>query len=49
VCFVILNIVRPGYADPLFQNEIGRKLIYGTLISMTVGFFVIRRIVRVKY
>jgi tight adherence protein B len=49
LCFLLLNIVKPGYGDPLFENEAGRKMIYGTLVSMTIGAFVIRRIVRVKY
>jgi tight adherence protein B len=49
VCFFTLSMIKPGYGAPLIENEIGRKLIYGTLISMTIGFFVIRRIVRVKY
>ena len=49
LCFALLNFVKPGYGDPLFQNEVGRKMIYGTLISMTIGLFVIRRIVQVKY
>jgi tight adherence protein B len=47
--FIVLNIVKPGYGNPLFENEVGRKMVYGTLISMTIGFFVIRRIVQVKY
>lgn len=49
LCFIILSMIKPGYGDPLFEKEIGRKMIYGTLISMTIGFFVIRRIVKVKY
>lgn len=49
VCFILLNILRPGYETPLLENEVGRKLIYGTLIMMVIGFFVIRRIVQVKY
>ncbi len=49
VCFITLSILKPGYGDPLLQSEVGRKMIYATLISMTIGFFVIRRIVRVKY
>jgi tight adherence protein B len=49
LCFLLLNLVKPGYGDPLFENEMGRKMIYGTLVSMTIGAFVIRRIVRVKY
>jgi|SRR5271157_6064986 len=49
VSFIALSIVKPGYGDPLIETEIGRTMIYGALISMTIGFFVIRRIVRVKY
>ena len=49
VCFVLLNFVRPGYGDPLFHTEMGRKLVYGALISMVIGFLVIRRIVQVRY
>jgi tight adherence protein B len=49
LCFLLLNVVKPGYGDPLFENEVGRKMIYGTLVSMTIGALVIRRIVRVKY
>jgi len=48
-CFILLSILKPGYGAPLFENDIGRKMIYGTLISMTMGFLVIRRIVKVKY
>ncbi len=49
ICFLLLNIVHPGYGAPLFETEIGRKMIYGTLVSMLIGFFLIRRIVQVKY
>jgi len=49
LCFLLLNVVKPGYGDPLFENEFGRKMVYGTLVSMTIGFFMIRRIVKVKY
>lgn len=49
VAFVLLNLVRPGYTAPLFETEIGHKLVYGTLISITIGALVIRRIIQVKY
>jgi len=49
VCFFLLSIIKPGYGDPLFQTEVGRKMIYGGLISLTLGFFAIRRIVQIKY
>lgn len=47
--FVLTNLLRPGYTLPLFETELGHKLIYGTLISMALGTFFIRRIIEVKY
>lgn len=49
VAFVLLNLIRPGYTTPLFESEIGHKMIYGTLASMALGTIVIRRIIQVKY
>ncbi len=47
--FILTNMLRPGYTLPLFETELGHKLIYGTLISMALGTFFIRRIIQVKY
>jgi tight adherence protein B len=47
--FVLLNIIRPGYTAPLFETDTGRMMVYGTLVSMALGAFVIRRIIRIKY
>jgi tight adherence protein B len=49
VAFVLLSLARPGYETPLFETDAGRKMLYGTLISMALGFFVIRRIIKIKY
>ena len=49
VAFVLLNLLKPGYTTPLFESETGHKLIYMTLISMTLGAFFIRKIIQVKY
>jgi tight adherence protein B len=49
VAFVLLNLVRPGYTAPLFDDPRGHTLIYLTLASMTLGAIVIRRIIQVKY
>ena len=35
--FILLNIVRPGYTAPLFETEVGRKMVYVTLVSMTLA------------
>ena len=48
VCFLALNLVSPGYTRPLFENETGRKLIYATIVSLAIGLFLIRRIIRIK-
>ena len=49
VYFLGLSLIRPGYGSLLLGNELGRKLVYGTLVSMSIGVLVIRRIIQVKY
>ncbi len=49
ICFAGLSFIRPGYGQLLFDNEIGRKLVYGSLVSITIGIVLIRRIIQVKY
>lgn len=48
LCFIALNLISPGYTRPLFENETGRKMIYGTVASLAIGSLLIRRIIRVK-
>jgi len=48
ICFIALNLVSPGYTRPLFETEIGRKMVYGTIVSLGIGLFLIRRIIRIK-
>jgi len=49
LAFVLTNLLRPGYCAPLFETEIGHKLVYGTLTSMAIGTLVVRRIIEVRY
>lgn len=49
VAFVLLNIIKPGYTAPLFETETGHHLVYGTLVSITLGALIIRKIIQVKY
>ncbi|MGA3318254.1 MAG: type II secretion system F family protein [Candidatus Korobacteraceae bacterium] len=49
IAFVLLNLVRPGYTAPLFETDTGLKMVYGTVVSMALGAFFIRRIIRIKY
>jgi tight adherence protein B len=45
ILFIAINLLKPGYSAPLFEDETGRKVVYGTLVSMAVGVVVIRRII----
>ncbi len=49
VAFVMMNIVSPGWTRPLFETDLGKKMMYYTLGSMAVGAYIIRRIIRVDY
>ncbi len=49
ICFLGLSLIRPGYGNLLLDNELGRKLVYGTLVSIAIGIVMIRRIIQVKY
>lgn len=48
ICFVGFNIVQPGYSEPLFSTEIGRKLVYTALGGMVLGVYTIRRIINIE-
>jgi len=48
VMFAALNLVHRGYTDPLFQSDTGKKLVYGGLSAITLGYLSIRRIVRIE-
>jgi tight adherence protein B len=45
VMMALLNLVNPGYSSILFQDQLGRTLIYISLGMLAVGGFVIRKIV----
>jgi len=49
IAFVLLNLIKPGYTSPLYETETGRHMVYGTLVSMALGTFFIRRIIQVRY
>ena len=49
VVLVFLMIVNPGYFEGFFDNQIGKLLIAASVIMEALGFFVINRIVDIKY
>lgn len=48
ILFVLLNLIHPGYSQPMFEDDTGRKIIYGALVSMAFGIVAIRRIVNIQ-
>ncbi|MEX2532294.1 MAG: type II secretion system F family protein [Gemmatimonadota bacterium] len=49
VATLFLYLVNPDYMAPLFTEPTGRIMIAGALISMTLGFIFIRRIVDIEF
>jgi tight adherence protein B len=45
---VIMRILNPGFISPLFSDPIGHALIVGGITLQTLGYFVIRRIIRIQ-
>jgi len=45
---VIMQILNPGFIRPLFADPIGHALIVGGITLQTLGYFVIRRIIRIS-
>ena len=45
---ILLNIISPGYLDPLFKERIGQMAIGGAIVLIIIGFIVIQRIVDIE-
>ena len=45
---IILQIISPGYLEPLFSNPMGQAALAGAGVLMLIGFVVIRKIVNIE-
>jgi tight adherence protein B len=45
---VVMTILNPGFIRPLFTDPIGHALIVGGITLQTIGYFFIRRIIRIQ-
>jgi tight adherence protein B len=45
---VIMLILNKGFIQPLFDDPLGHALIVGGITLQTIGYFVIRRIIRIQ-
>jgi tight adherence protein B len=48
ILFVVLNLVHPGYTQPLFESRGGRYVVYGSLVGMVLGVLWIRSIIKIE-
>lgn len=45
---VLMQLLNPGFIRPLFTEPLGHALIVGGITLQTMGYFVIRRIIRIQ-
>jgi tight adherence protein B len=45
---VVMLVLNPGFIRPLFTDPLGHILIVGGIVLQTVGYFFIRRIIRIQ-
>jgi tight adherence protein B len=45
---VLMLFINPGFIQPLFTDPLGHALIVGGITLQTMGYFVIRRIIRIQ-
>jgi tight adherence protein B len=48
VIVVVMMTLNPGFIRPLFTDPIGHALIVGGITLQTLGYFFIRRIIRIQ-
>jgi len=48
VIVVVMLVLNPSFIQPLFADPIGHALLVGGIVLQTVGYFVIRRIIRIQ-
>ena len=44
----IMQIINPGFIHPLFADPLGHTLIVAGITLQTIGYFVIRKIIRIQ-
>ena len=45
---VVMQVLNPGFIRPLFTDPLGHALIVGGITLQTIGYFFIRRIIRIQ-
>jgi tight adherence protein B len=48
IIVVVMMSLNPAFIQPLFSDPIGHTLVVGGITLQTVGYFVIRKIIRIQ-
>lgn len=48
IIVVVMLLLNPGFIHPLFSDPIGHTLLVGGITLQTIGYFVIRKIIRIQ-
>jgi tight adherence protein B len=48
IIVVVMLLLNPGFIRPLFSDPIGHTLLVGGITLQTIGYFVIRKIIRIQ-
>lgn len=46
---LVIAVINPGYLSPLFQETVGKVMVWGAVTMQAIGFLWIRRIVDIRY
>jgi tight adherence protein B len=48
IIVVVMMVMNPGFMRPLFYDPLGHALIAAGIILQTIGYLLIRRIIRIQ-
>jgi tight adherence protein B len=48
IIVVVMLVLNPSFIRPLFSDPIGHVLLVAGIVLQTIGYFVIRRIIRIQ-
>jgi Flp pilus assembly protein TadB len=49
VVFILLNVINPGYMEPMYQTDLGQKMIAICVASLVVGTWAMNKMAVLKY
>ena len=48
IIVVVMLVMNPGFIRPLFTDPMGHTLVVGAIVLQTLGYFVIRKVIRIQ-